>query len=497
MGRSVKHIVLIGAGVGGLASAALLARAGFDVTVLEAHVYPGGCAGTFYHRGYRFDAGATLAGGFDPGGVMARIGAALGIDQWPAQASEAAMQVHLPDGAAITRWGDARRHAEHESAFGRESRKFFEWQEAAADALWDFALRNPAWPPQTPGEAAHLLIRAAQWIADNPRAHARPGLALDALRPVAAHLPQGHKRLRLFVDGQLLISAQATSREVFALYGAAALDLPRRGVAHLEGGIGAIAGTLAGALIQHGGRLLTRQEVRRIRFEGGWPVSVETKRGEHFPADLVIANLNPWSLRPLLGAEAPARIRDLPRLPRHGWGASMLYLGVDDSLLPPNASLHHQVLAGEPLGEGNSVFLSFSPAGDAARAPVGQRALTISTHTRLDPWWALFDSDRAGYEARKAAQAAQMLATAERAFPGLHEAASIVLPGSPVTFQRFTRRAWGWVGGFPQTSLFTAWGPRIRPGLWMVGDSIFPGQSIPAVALGGIRVAQGIIEAAG
>jgi len=27
------------------------------MTVLEAHVYPGGCAGTFYHRGYHFDAG--------------------------------------------------------------------------------------------------------------------------------------------------------------------------------------------------------------------------------------------------------------------------------------------------------------------------------------------------------------------------------------------------------------------------------------------------------
>ena len=35
---------------------------GFPVTVLEAHIYAGGCAGTFYHQGFRFDAGATLAG---------------------------------------------------------------------------------------------------------------------------------------------------------------------------------------------------------------------------------------------------------------------------------------------------------------------------------------------------------------------------------------------------------------------------------------------------
>ncbi len=56
----MSRIVVIGAGIGGLTTAAILARAGLDVTVLEAHIYPGGCAGTFYHQGYRFDAGATL-----------------------------------------------------------------------------------------------------------------------------------------------------------------------------------------------------------------------------------------------------------------------------------------------------------------------------------------------------------------------------------------------------------------------------------------------------
>ena len=66
----MSRVVVIGAGVGGLTTAAVLARAGMDVTVLEAHVYPGGCAGTFYHQGYRFDAGATLAAGFYPGGPM-------------------------------------------------------------------------------------------------------------------------------------------------------------------------------------------------------------------------------------------------------------------------------------------------------------------------------------------------------------------------------------------------------------------------------------------
>jgi len=46
----IRSVVVIGAGVGGLTTAALLARAGLDVTVLEAHVYAGGCAGTFFTR---------------------------------------------------------------------------------------------------------------------------------------------------------------------------------------------------------------------------------------------------------------------------------------------------------------------------------------------------------------------------------------------------------------------------------------------------------------
>ena len=71
------------------------------------------------------------------------------------------------------------------------------------------------------------------------------------------------------------------------------------------------------------------------------------------------------------------------------------------------------------------------------------------------------------------------------------------MPGTPVTFKRFTRREFGWVGGFPQTNLFRTWGPKLGRDLWMVGDSIFPGQSTAAVALGGIRVAESVLREVG
>jgi C-3',4' desaturase CrtD len=496
--RTSPRIVVIGAGVGGLTTAALLAQAGLDVTVLEAHVYPGGCAGTFFHKQYRFDAGATLAGGFYPGGPMDVVAKAVGIDAWPAQPSEASMDVHLPGDKAqaltVTRYGDDRRWDEHARAFGHQSHTFWRWQERTADALWDLALRTPPWPPQSPAEFAELTRKGLGWLAADPLRRLHPTLLADAVRPVAAHMRGASTALRQFVDAQLLIAAQSTSTHVNALYGASALDLPRRGVVHFEGGIGAIALTLVDAVRSHGGKVLFRQEVNRIVVEKGRPVAVETKRGDSFAADLVVANLPPWNIAPLLGEDAPPSLADLPEQPQDGWGAFMVYVGLDGSAVPGDGPLHHQVVVREPLGEGNSVFLSLSPEWDAGRAPAGKRALTISTHTSLKPWWTLHHYDRKRYDQRKQYYVERMLAAAEVALPGLREASALVMPGTPVTFQRFTRRAWGWVGGFPQTNLLRAWAPRLMPNVWMVGDSIFPGQSTAAVALGGMRVARSILS---
>ena len=489
--------MVIGAGIGGLTTAAILAQAGLEVTVLEAHVYPGGCAGTFYHKRYRFDAGATLAGGFYPGGPMDLVAQAVGIDEWPAHPASTALAVHLPGGDVVTRYADERRWAEIVRALGPESAGFFRWQEHTADALWALALRNPPWPPQGIGETAHLLGEGVAWLLADPVARLNPSLLADAFRPVAAHLGQASTALRLFVDAQLLIAAQTTSAHANALYGASALDLPRRGVVHLAGGIGAIAETLADAVRRLGGKVLYRQEVARIETCTGRPATVMTKRGEHFSADQVVANLPPWNIARLLGNATPARLRALPAQPHDGWGAFMVYVGLDDAAIPPDFPLHHQVIVQEPLGEGNTIFLSLSPGWDPSRAPAGQRALTISTHTALAAWWSLYDTDPQGYAQRKQRYVDKILAVAERALPGLRDAAALVMPGTPVTFRRFTRRDWGWVGGFPQTSLFRAWVPRLAPALWMVGDSIFPGQSTAAVALGGLRVARSILAEMG
>ncbi len=260
--------------------------------------------------------------------------------------------------------------------------------------------------------------------------------------------------------------------------------------------MGAVAQIIAKAFVQCGGKIYYRKEASKIRFQNNRPIMVITKRHESFPADLVIVNLPPANVLKLVDENVSLRFVKRALLPDDGWGAFMVYVGLDQSYIPSGYPLHHQVImdGDRPLGEGNSVFLSLSPEWDTHRASAGHRALTISTHTNLTDWWEAYNRGRSVYEARKRVYIDRMLRAAEVALPGIQQAARLVLPGTPVTFERFTRRVNGWVGGYPQTSLFRPLGPKLAPGLWMVGDSIFPGQSVPAVALGGLRVAGMILR---
>ena len=57
---SKPNAIVIGAGIGGIATAARLARSGFQVTVIEKNRQPGGRCNQILRDGHRFDIGPTL-----------------------------------------------------------------------------------------------------------------------------------------------------------------------------------------------------------------------------------------------------------------------------------------------------------------------------------------------------------------------------------------------------------------------------------------------------
>ena len=71
--------IIIGSGLGGLACGVILAKNGYDVTILEQAAQVGGCLQCFTRRGVKFETGMHFIGSVDDGQVLARMLNYLGI----------------------------------------------------------------------------------------------------------------------------------------------------------------------------------------------------------------------------------------------------------------------------------------------------------------------------------------------------------------------------------------------------------------------------------
>ncbi len=465
--------LVIGAGFGGLSAALHLADAGQRVVLCEALNYPGGCASTFRRDGLQFEAGATLFFGFGEGQLMHRWVQRFGLD---VQADRLApvLTLRAPGLELVVdpeRDAFVERLAALPGAPQAAIRRFFHAQARLAAGLHPVLEQPDLLPPWGP---AALLSHAVHLPRYLPLAGAlgRPAAALLA-RTGADFEP-----LRLWLDAACQITVQAAASEAEAPFALSAVDMFFKGAYHVRGGIGALATALVRAIRARGGDVQLATRVRRLeRRAGGW--AVHTRRGV-VTAERVVANVLPQDLAGLADVRSP-RLDALGRRVRGGWGAAMLYLVVADEGLPRHA--FHLQLVGEsrrPLIEGNLVLCSVSDAREE-RSPPGTRTVTVSTHVPLP-------TDAAAVEA---VQARMRRTVAERA-PELRVVRE--LTASPRTFQRFTRRHGGYVGGVPRRTGLGQYldllHRPVAPGLYLVGDTVFPGQSTLATAVGGQRVAR-------
>ena len=480
------HCIVIGAGIGGLAVAALLARRGVQVTVLEARHYPGGCASTFTSGKYHFDSGATVGCGFHAGGPLDRLGSELGI-VWPAQREPLSWQY---------RHGNLRLDLlpNRENIIARfpRSKTFWEEQARIARILWRLSAEGVPWPVSGLRDVAGLAGQALASLPDSVRL--LPFARRTAWELLASHGLDADADFMRFIDAQLLISVQTTSRHANALNAAIALDLPVAGTWRLEGGIGAVAHLLAKSIERDGGAVLYSKKVTRIDSIQREVLGVETSEGDALAADVVVANLTPESLE-LLDDFRP---KNRQNAPISGWSAFMLYLGLDSAVFDYAGADHLQIVAPDgALGEGRSLFISASPAGDALRAPEGQRAVTVSTHAKPERWFETLHQSREQYDGLKNEYTERVLGLFFEQLPEARETVRSVTAATPLSWEFWTGRRWGHVGGYPQTSLFGVQGPATSySNLFLVGDSIFPGQSLPGVITGARRTVELLLRRA-
>jgi C-3',4' desaturase CrtD len=489
-GDSVRNpdVIVIGAGMAGLTSAVLLALSGRKVLVLEGIHYPGGCASSYEKEGAVFDVGATTFSGTAPGQPLRALFDIIG--EFDALLpSDPAMGISM-DGHMLYRGPDyGAWKSQVREYFGRDQSMFWDELRHFSDAAYGMLSSLPYLPPSNPLEA----------IAD-----------IRGLKPaVLRHLPhllspiadriQRHglhgSEFRRFIDAQLLITSQASSSHVPFLAGALGLTYPDYPVYSVAGGMITYARFLEDRLRSAGGEVAYLQRVVSvIRERGRW--AVRTARGAVFTAPAVVSGLPVFNLPAILDGEAERFARRLVRrIESSGvtlWGALTLYALVEEEATK-NVPVNLQVILPNALEhcDSSTLFCSFSHPDDAGRAPEGYRTLTISTHIRRQhPALRLRGDERKLWKTRAAAEIEKALRTN---VPELRELRfSRMQSGTPTTFEKYTGRVEGLVGGLPlDARLFPFRFPNPKTpfdGLYLCGDTVFPGQGLPGVTLGALAL---------
>jgi len=493
-------VLVVGAGIAGLTAAALLARAGLSVSLLEAHRVSGGCAGTFRRGPWLFEVGATQVAGLEPDGIHSRLFRHLGVAAPAATPLDPGCVVDLDDGREPVRlhrdpgaW-----RAERQRQFPGSERF---WQVCAAihAANWRFAGRDPVLPPRSWWDLQQLL--GAIGPANLACGLLTGATMADLQRWCGCAGGEGGKRLRRFLDLQLKLYSQEPADRTAALYGATVLAMVQEplGLWHLQGSIQELSRSLEQALARWGGELRLRHRVERLQpppaAGGHWQLEVMGPQGRPLlmRARDVVLTLPPQTLPNLLGDALPAGYRRrLEALPEPS-GALVFYGAVERKRLPAGCPGHLQLDQRDP----GPLFVSVSHEGDG-RAPAGQATVIASVFTPARAW---FGHDEASYQARKQAARSSIEAGLERllgipADGWLHGELA-----TPRGFAGWTGRPWGYVGGLGQhPSRFGPFGLASRTplrGLWLCGDSIHPGEGTAGVSLSALMACRQLLAAAG
>ncbi|MDO9709814.1 phytoene desaturase family protein [Paracraurococcus lichenis] len=483
---------VIGAGLGGLTAAALLAEAGVTVTVHEQHDLPGGFAHTWPRRArgqdpatgevlrFRFDSGVHDISGWQAGGPLRRVFARLGIED--AVEMRRLDHRYWDHGTVFDPPRDPAAHAEALAALHPEDadgiRALFAELRTLYDSMYATGEGRGGIPGTPPTPEALLAFAAA-----HPFAAAWMARPWDAF--LARHRLSPAARARLSALAGYLTDApeSLTVAQMVPIFGYAL-----HGGVYPVGGSGRLAEALVASIRARGGEVALNQPVQRVLAEGG-RVSGILVGGRALPASAVVLNGDPIAAaRHMLPAGAvSARLAAA----RPSCSAFAVHLGLRGALdLPP------VVHAGTRLGPVGMVVPS---AVDPAAAPPGcstLELLVLLPQAEAAAWlppegfppdleaWRRTEA----YRRRKAAFGEALIDRAAEVIPDLRARILVRHDASPATFRRY---AWSTGGAIYGTAGRLPAKQRL-PGLVLAGAATH-GAGVEAVVISGAEAAEALL----
>jgi len=274
-----NDVVIIGGGIGGLFTGALLAKEGYKVTVLERSAHVGGGLQSFTRNGVTFDAGMHVVGGLQPGGSLNRICRYLGIlDQLRFRQVDAecgdevvcfedGMTYRIPQGREPFTHYFQRLFPEEKENIQRYVDHLF----ALADQV-DFFFLRPGSVSGSHGDEA-FYQSSVQFIADHVRN--------PKLRSLLAYLSP-------LCGGE----TGYTPAYIFALINYLYIS----GHSRFEGPAEQLSEALVRRIGELGGEVLTNADVTDIYTEVGRVLSLSTADGRVFEADVFVSSIHPQAM---------------------------------------------------------------------------------------------------------------------------------------------------------------------------------------------------------
>lgn len=480
--RAMARVVVIGAGLGGLAAAARLAAAGHAVTVCEQAGEVGGKLGRAFHDGFTFDTGPSL---MTMPQVFRELFAATGgrledtLDLVPV---DPIARYTFADGTRLDASSDpATFRAALDTALGAGSgndwRRFLE----RAGAIWE-AVREPFLesPLDGPRDLARLSLRAGDLATIAPWRTLR-GLGRRYLRD---------DRLRIFLDRYATYTGSDPRRAPAALATVPYVE-QRYGACYVCGGLYRLAEAVRDRALERGARLRLSADVEEVETAGGRVTGIRLRGGERLAADVVVANADAAHLyRDLLPGPAGAACRRRLRRATPSLSGFVLLLGLrgrtpglahHSVLFPTDYDAEFDALFGPAPQPVPDPTLYLSVPHDPAIAPPG-----------CESWFVLVNAPRQGQVDWTAPGLAATYA--ERlldllAVRGLDVRERVVVrevrtPADLAARSRATGGAiYGASSNGPRAAFLRPANRSPVPGLYLVGGSSHPGGGLPLVTL--------------